>query len=134
MNRFCGKIGFAVTVDEGDGVWKEKITDKKYTGDILRLVRNKDSGEHITDGLRLNSQFSILMDPWFEDHFSSVRYIEYLGTKWVIETADPTNYPRVLLTPGGIYHGDEPEPNDGNGSESQTEEGTPEEVGGDSGE
>lgn len=107
--KFYGYIGFAVTVDDGDGVWRPTITDKKYSGDVLRLIRNKDSGEHINDGLRLNSQFSILMDPWFQDHFSSVKYIEYLGTKWVVESADPTNYPRVLITPGGIYHGDEPE-------------------------
>ena len=126
MNKFCGKIGFAVTVDDGDGVWTSKVVEETYTGDILRLMRNKDSGEHINDGLRLNSQFSILMDPWFQDHFSSVRYIEYLGTKWVVESADPTNYPRVLLTPGGIYHGDEPE--------EATETPASEETGKDSGE
>lgn len=124
--KFCGKIGFEVTVDDGDGVWKPTITDKTYTGDVLRLIRNKDSGEHINDGLRLNSQFSILMDPWFQDHFSSIKYIEYMGTKWTIESADPTNYPRILLTPGGIYHGDEPEEG--------TESSTSEETGGDSGE
>lgn len=132
--KFYGNIGFTVTEDIGDGVWKEKITDKKYSGDVLRLQKNRDSGEHINDGLRLNTQFSILMDPWFQDHLASIRYIEYMGAKWVAETVDPTNYPRVLITPGGIYHGDEPEPNDGDDSESQTEEGTPEEVGGDSGE
>lgn len=130
--KFYGKVGFAVTEDEGDGVWKEKITDKKYTGDVLHLQKNRDSGEHINDGLRLNSQFSILMDPWFYDHLASIRYIEYMGAKWIVETVDPTNYPRVLLTPGGIYHGDEPEQEDE--SEETSEEGTSEETGGDSGE
>lgn len=130
--KFYGKVGFAVTEDMGDGVWKEKITDKKYTGDVLHLQKNRDSGEHINDGLRLNSQFSILMDPWFYDHLASIRYIEYMGTKWIVETVDPTNYPRVLLTPGGIYHGDEPEQEDE--SEETSEEGTSEETGGDSGE
>ena len=129
--KFYGKVGFTVTEDIGDGVWKEKITDKKYSGDVLRLQKNRDSGEHINDGLRLNTQFSILMDPWFQDHLASIRYIEYMGSKWVVEMIDPTNYPRVLITPGGIYHGDEPEPDE---PAEEPEEGTSEETGGDSGE
>lgn len=131
--KFYGNIGFAVSVDQGDQVWKETITQKKYSGDVLRLQRNKESGEHIIDGLRLNSQFSILMDPWFQDHFSSVKYIEYMGSKWTVETLDPTNYPRVLITPGGLYHGDEPEPDDQDDS-GEPETGTTEETGGETGE
>ncbi len=107
--KFCGKIGFAVTKDDGYGVWTPTVVEQTYYGDVLRLIRNKDSGEHINDGLRLNSQFSIIMDPWFQENFASVKYIEYMGAKWAVESADPTNYPRVLLTPGGLYHGDEPE-------------------------
>lgn len=125
MNKYYGKIGFAVTVDDGDGVWRETVQEEPYSGDILRLIRNKDSGEHINDGLRLNSQFSILMDPFFQDHFSSVKYITYMGAKWSIDSVE-NQYPRALLTPGGIYHGDEPE--------EEPESSTSEETGGDSGE
>ena len=123
--KFYGNVGFTVTVDDGDGVWNEKITDKKYSGDVLRLIRNKDSGEHINDGLRLNSQFSLLMDSWFQNNFASVRYVEYMGTKWSVESIE-NQYPRVLITPGGIYHGDEPE--------EEPEGSTSEDTGGDSGE
>lgn len=128
--KYYGKVGFFVTEDLGGGVWKEKITDKKYTGDVLRLIKNRDSGEHINDGLRLNTQFSILMDPWFQDHLASIRYIEYMGSKWSVEAVDPSNYPRVLITPGGLYHGDEPdeEPEGGETPEA------PDDSGGDSGE
>lgn len=139
MGKFFGRVGFAVTEDVGDGVWKEKITDKKYAGDVVRLQKNRDAGEHINDGLRLNAQFSILMDPWFQDHLSSVRYIEYMNSKWVIETVDPTNYPRVLLTPGGLYHGNEPEPEpddsgDSGEPEVESEEGISQETEGNTGE
>ena len=106
--KFYGNIGFAVTEDDGDGVWKETITDKKYAGDILRFARNKESGEHINDGLRINTQISLLLDPWFQDHISQLRYAEYMNTKWIIDSVD-IQYPRVNLTLGGIYHGDEPE-------------------------
>lgn len=108
--KFYGRVGFAVTEDDGDGVWKEKITDKKYAGDVLQYTRRKESGEHINDGLRINVQISILCyDPWFHNNLSQIRYVEYMGAKWVVESIDPTKYPSVVLTLGGLYHGDEPE-------------------------
>lgn len=124
--KFYGSIGFAVTEDDGDGVWKEKITDKKYAGDVIQYTRRKESGEHINDGLRINVQISILCyDPWFHDHMTQIRYVEYMGSKWVVESIDPTKYPSVLLTLGGLYHGDEPE--------EESEDSAPENTGGDSG-
>ena len=108
--KFYGRVGFAVTEDDGNGVWKEKITDKKYAGDVLQYTRRKESGEHINDGLRINVQISILCyDPWFHNNLSQIRYVEYMGVKWVVESIDPTKYPSVVLTLGGLYHGDEPE-------------------------
>ena len=108
--KFYGNIGFAVTEDKGDGVWKESITEKKYSGDVMQLTRRVESGEHINDGLRINCQISILcIDPWFHDHISYIRYAEYMGNKWTVESVDPTKYPSVLLTLGGLYHGNEPE-------------------------
>ena len=125
--KFYGPIGFAITEDDGDGVWKEKITEKNASGDVIQLTRRVESGEHINDGLRINCQISILcIDPWFLDHISYIRYIGYMGNKWIVESVDPTKYPSVLLTLGGLYHGDEPE--------ESTESETSEETGGDSGE
>ena len=123
--KFYGNIGFSVTEDQGDGVWKEKIKEKKYAGDVLQLQRNRDSGEHINDGLRMNCRISVLMDPWFQDHFSQVRYVEYMNSKWIAESLDP-QYPRVNITLGGLYHGDEPE--------EEPEDGASEDTGEDSGE
>jgi hypothetical protein len=123
--KYYGKIGFAITEDDGDGVWTPSITAKNYSGDILRMIRNKEGGEHINDGLRINSQFSIVMDLFFQDHFSQIRYIEYMGAKWNVDSIE-LNYPRALITPGGIYHGNEPE--------EESEGSTSENTGGDSGE
>ena len=125
--KFYGPIGFAITVDDGDGVWKEKITEKNASGDVIQLTRRVESGEHINDGLRINCQISILcIDPWFLDHISYIRYVGYLGNKWIVESVDPTKYPSVILTLGGLYHGDEPE--------EEPESGASEDSGGDSGE
>ena len=120
--KFYGSIGFAITEDDGYGVWKETITDKKYAGDILQYTRRKESGEHINDGLRVNVQISILCyDPWFHDNLTQIRYVEYMGEKWVVESIDPTKYPSVVLTLGGLYHGDEPEGNEAEGTSPETE-------------
>ena len=126
--KFCGKVGFSVTEDDGDGRWIEKITDKgkTYTGDVLQYTRRKEAGEHINDGLRINAQISILtLDPWFHENVSQIRYVEYMGAKWEVESIDPTKYPSIVLTLGGLYHGDEPE----EGSEDQTSEETGEDSG-----
>lgn len=124
--KFYGNIGFSQTVDDGDGVWKETIVEKKYSGDVLQLTRRVESGEHINDGLRINTRISILCyDPWFQSNVSQIRYAEYMGSKWIVESIDPSVYPSVILTLGGLYHGDEPEEG--------TESSTSEDSGGDSG-
>ncbi len=120
--KFYGNVGFAVTEDNGYGVWKEKIKEKKYAGDILQYTRRKESGEHINDGLRINVQISILcLDPWFQDNISQIRYVEYQKAKWLVESIDPTKYPSVVLTLGGLYHGDEPEEDEETGASPETE-------------
>ena len=134
--KFYGNIGFTVTANTDDDVWTPQITEKKYAGDVLRLQRNREGGEHINDGLRINTQISVLLDPWFQDHFSQIRYVEYMGSKWIAESLD-IQYPRINITLGGLYHGDEPEPDD-QGDSGEPEEGTQETTGeeteGDSGE
>lgn len=131
--KFYGNIGFAVTVDDGDGVWKETITDKKYTGDVMRLSRNRESGEHINDGLRINTQISLLLDPWFQEHLSQIRYVEYMNTKWIAESVE-VQYPRVNITLGGIYHGYEPDDGKSDEPEKESEDSASEETRGNSGE
>ena len=90
--KFYGSIGFSVTEDDGYGRWTEKITDKKYAGDVLQYTRRKEAGEHINDGLRVNVQISILcLDPWFYNNISQIRYVEYMGAKWEVDsTSDET--------------------------------------------
>ena len=125
--KFFGKIGFAITENDGHGIWTEKITEKEYSGDVVQFNKRRESGEHINDGLQINAQISVLcQDPWFLDHLSQIRYVWFTGAKWIVDAIDPTKYPSVLLTLGGLYHGDEPEEDE--------EMETSGETGGDSGE
>lgn len=128
--KFYGPVGFAVTkpLEDDPDVWKEKIVEKKLSGDVLQYTRRKEAGEHIIDGLQINVQISILcLDPWFHDHFTQIRYVEYKGSKWKVESIDPTKYPSVLVTLGGLYHGDEPDESEeqetGTGPDSEEDSG-----------
>ena len=131
--KFYGRVGFAITEDDGDGIWPEKIVEKPYSGDVLQYSRRRESGEHINDGLTINAQISILTyDPWFHDNCTQIRYLEFMHALWKVESIDPTKYPSVVLTLGGLYHGTEPD--DGpDEPEEGTESETSEETGGDSG-
>jgi hypothetical protein len=52
----------------------------------------------------VNSQISIVADPFAIDNFYSMKWIEFMGAKWKIVTVDPQP-PRLLLTLGGLYNG-----------------------------
>ena len=128
--KFYGAVGFSITepLEDDPDVWKPKIVEKKYAGDVLQYTRRKESGEHINDGLLLNVQISILsLDPWFHSNISQIAYVTYLGNKWKVDAIDPTKYPSVVLTLGGLYHGDEPdepeEPETGTGTDSEEDSG-----------
>lgn len=106
MAKFYGKIGYMKTVETEPGVWTEQITEKTYTGDILDSRFRYEKGERMNDDVVLNKTISIVADPYAMTNYGYIRYVEYLGTKWVITSVNP-KLPRIELTTGGLYYGDE---------------------------
>ena len=105
MAKWHGVIGFIETVETTPGVWKPQTTEHSYTGDVLRgNTRWSASNDSTNDDLNVNSQISILADPFARHHFSSMKYIEFMGAKWKITSVDP-QYPRLILSIGGVYNG-----------------------------
>lgn len=104
MAKFYGEIGFAEMVETAPGVWDEKITPRKYYGDILRNNRRLQQGDQINDGITISNQISIVADPYANDHFHSMRYVEFQGTKWKVTDVE-VQYPRLILSLGGQYNG-----------------------------
>ena len=41
------------------------------------------------------------------ENYSNIRYVEIIGTKWKVTEIEP-QYPRFILTTGGVYNGDTP--------------------------
>ena len=104
MAKWFGKIGYAETVETSPGVWKEKITVRDYYGDLTRNTRRLQSADKVNDDLNISNELSIVSDPYAINNFHSMRYAEFMGAKWKINTVE-VSYPRLILTLGGVYNG-----------------------------
>lgn len=109
MAKFFGPIGFAVPTETRPGVWKDRIEEHNYRGDVKRLSsRWATSPDGTNDDMTLNNQISIVADPFAQNHIHAMKYVGYMGTKWKITNIE-VQYPRLLLTVGGVYSGPVPE-------------------------
>lgn len=104
MAKFYGKIGYAETLETSPGVWQEQITERDYFGDLNRNTRTAQSSNQLNDNINISNEISILADPFANQNFHLMRYIEYMGTKWKITNVE-VQYPRLILTVGGVYNG-----------------------------
>ena len=104
MAKWFGTIGYAETVETSPGVWEEKITTRSYYGELLRNTRRLQSADQLNDNIVVANEISILADPYAMDHFHSIRYVEFSGSLWKVDTVTvETNCPRLTLTLGGLY-------------------------------
>lgn len=106
MARFYGAIGFAVTEETSPGVWEEKIADRNYYGDLIRNTKRYQAGEGLNDNLDISNQISIVADPYACRNFHAMRYVRFMGTEWKISSVE-VQYPRLILSIGGVYNGEE---------------------------
>lgn len=106
MAKWYGVIGYGETVETVPGVWAEQITERKYYGDILRNSRRLNSADQLNDNINVSNEISIVSDPYANENFHAMRYIEFMGTKWKISNVE-VRYPRLILTVGGVYSGEQ---------------------------
>lgn len=104
MAKFFGAIGYAVTSETKPGVYEEQIIEREYFGDVNRNIRKLENGEHLNDDINVSNEISIVSDPFANENFYSMRYAEFMGTKWKITSVE-VKYPRLILTLGGVYNG-----------------------------
>lgn len=104
MAKWFGKIGYAETVESKPGVWKEQITEREYFGDLLRNSRRLQSSSSLNDNVTISNEISILADQFAYQNFHSIRYAEFMGTKWKVSNIE-VQYPRLILTLGDVYNG-----------------------------
>ena len=104
MAKWFGKIGFAETKETSPGVWTSEIIDHEYYGEVLRNSRRLQASDKLNDDINISNEISIVADPFANNNFHSMKYIELMGPKWKITNVE-VKYPRLVLTIGGLYNG-----------------------------
>lgn len=105
MAKWFGNVGYSETVETVPGVHTPQITIREYCGDVIRInTRWSTNSESTNDNLTVNCQISIVADPFAINKAHSIKWIEFMGTKWKVTSVEP-QFPRLLLTLGGEWNG-----------------------------
>lgn len=105
MAKWHGKVGYSETVETEPGEWTSQETIHEYDGDVLRnTTRWTGNSESTNDNLTTSSQISIVADPFAIEKFYFIKWVEFMGAKWSVTNAEP-QFPRLLLTLGGVFNG-----------------------------
>lgn len=107
MPKFHGKVGYAIPTSDSPGVVILKIVERPHYGDVSQNTIRWEKGEGLNDNLNVNTEISIIADPFAMTHFHMIRYVEYFGVRWTVTKAAPSR-PRIKLTLGGVYNGETP--------------------------
>ena len=106
MAKYFGKIGFYSTVEVKPGVWVKQITEREYFGDVLKNTVRQQSTANLNDNVVVSNQISVVSDPFANENFHSIIYVEYMGAKWKVSNVE-VEYPRLKLSIGEVYNDDD---------------------------
>lgn len=104
MNKWYGKVGYVETVEVEPGVWEETETIREYYGEFVKKSSKFRVSGDVNDDRDISVELSIVADPYSDLHFPSIRYVEFGGVKWKVDTVEPQR-PRLILSLGGVYNG-----------------------------
>ena len=105
MAKFYGAVGYAVCDETSPGVWIDTIVERNYYGDLTRNTRRLQASDKVNDNIDITNEISIIADPFANQNFHSMKYVEFMGAKWKITNVE-VQYPRLILTVGGVYNGE----------------------------
>ena len=103
MAKWYGVVGYADHVETSPGVWEEKIVQRAYFGDITRMARRLESSGNLNDDINVSNEISIIADPFANDNFHKILFVEFMGTKWKVSHVEVQS-PRLILSIGGLYN------------------------------
>lgn len=104
MAKFYGKVGYIKSVEVRPGIWDNQVTERSYYGDVTRNTSRFQSTGEVNDDVNINNNISIIADPYANENFHYMRYVEFMGAKCKITNVE-IKYPRIILTIGGVYNG-----------------------------
>ena len=101
--KFYGIVAYAITEEIVPGKWKDTIVEKMYRGDVTRVSRRLQTAE-VIDDIQVRNEIRIVADAFAYQNFQSIRYIEWMSTKWKVNSVT-VDRPRLVLEIGGEYNG-----------------------------
>ena len=102
--RFLGRVGYSSPTEVQPDVWQDQFVERTYGGEVLRDTRYFAQGETVLGQVRFQTRISVVADGFALEHFMDIRYVEWAGKFWTVESATPER-PRLILVLGGIYNG-----------------------------
>lgn len=102
MAKFYGTVGFVKTVESAPGVWTEQVVERKYYGNVISRARSLQ-GSGVNDNINISDEISIVADPFANENYFAIRFVEYMGTKWKVQSIS-VQFPRLNLSLGGLYN------------------------------
>ncbi len=104
--RFHGKVGYGIDVETSPGIYKKKIVEKSYYGDVNRDMSRIQGGETVNPNITINNTISIVAkDDYAYSHFCDIMYVVWRGSKWKVNSVE-VRRPRLILSLGELYNGD----------------------------
>lgn len=108
MAKWYGVVGYAETKETTNpGVWIEEIVERNYYGDTMTTTRRLQGADKVNNDVVVNATISIVSDPYAIQNFSCIRYAEYMGTRWKVDSVT-VEFPRLSLQLGGVWNGEVP--------------------------
>lgn len=104
MAKWHGKIGFGDQVETVPGVWKTVLSEYEYAGEMFKNTRSYESAGNQNENLNISNRLSIIANPYAFENFHLIKYVTFMGTRWKVTDVE-VEYPRLILTLGGIYNG-----------------------------
>lgn len=112
MPRFYGKIGFLKSEDESlsrPSRYIPTMEERYYTGELFKNTARQQIADKPVDDFNINNDISIVADAYALNHFSSIKYVEFMGALWEVQSVT-VEHPRLRISFGGLYHGPVAEP------------------------
>lgn len=100
--RYAGAIGFAGTTETSPGIFEERITSRRYRGDVSMNAHRLTVEDTVNGQIKTGAVVSVLADEVLLDRAFDVRWVMYKGVKWQPSYIE-IKHPRVVFTLGERY-------------------------------
>lgn len=100
--KWFGNIAFSNQVETEPDVWEEQVVLRQFMGDVVRASKNNDANTDINVNISISNQLSVVMDPFIQNNFHKILYVDFNGAKWTVSSAEIRDR-RILLSFGKLY-------------------------------